>query len=148
MLPQTSLAPGAVVCLDTGTGGDFTCRVCEVTAASSDPTRCLVLTLRTTRPSQFKVQRKGRRRKQRREKTKLRVVLTARLRDYRGFTFSRNAASSRPPAFIDQKKSAVYKSGRVVQSCTELTSCVLVEAAVLGFPSLKVRTVSVDVNQH
>ena len=57
MLPQTSLAPGAVVCLDTGTGGDFTCRVCEVTAASSDPTRCLVLTLRTTSPSQFKVQR-------------------------------------------------------------------------------------------
>ena len=31
---------------------------------------------------------------------------------------------------------------------SELRSCVKVEVAVLGSPSLKVRTVSVDVKQH
>ena len=37
-----------------------------------------------------------------------------------------------------------------LNSCmyAELRSCVKVEVAVLGFPSLTVPTVSVDINQH
>ena len=35
-----------------------------------------------------------------------------------------------------------------IRDITELRSCVKVEVAVLGYPSLIVRTISVDVKQH